>query len=165
MTAQTPESKVALRWQVVTSWASATDLIKKRNAGLEGTSEGVMSNMGASVALALLALEFVLILKYAKNTAALMHRTKRLSTSREVVSSRRSSRLSISGLTHEQLQYRTRYTTKRFASHAQYWQFVVRCCRVSTAILDAGSNNPPKSSGKKPGSAELPREITHCNRC
>ena len=102
------------------------------NIGREGSSDRVRANTGGSVALALLALECVLIFKYARNTAALVRRARRPSASFDGHSTRRSSRLSISGLTHEQLQYRTRYTTKRFAAHAQYWQFVVRFCSFTS---------------------------------
>lgn len=72
-----------------------------------------------------------------------MSRSKRASAS-YIADSQRSSRLSISGLTHEQLQYRTRYTTKRYAGHAPYWQFVVRCRRCSNHPC-SGSEYPPQS--------------------
>ena len=118
--------------QLVTSWSNAADLILRMGTGLERRDQ-LMANVGASVAIALLGLECVLIAKYARNTVELVRLSKRppsLEARRES-----SSRLSIGNLTHEQLQYRMRYTTKRFASHAPYWQFVVWTRQAALTIV------------------------------
>jgi len=76
----------------------------------------------------------ILVLKYLRNTVVLVSRSTRASAS-YIADSQRSSRLSISGLTHEQLQYRTRYTTKRYASHAPYWQFVIWSRQLALTVV------------------------------
>ena len=136
---------------VVMSWSKIFSLIISPDSD-DGDTR-TLTQIGFGVAIGLLVLEALLMLKYFTNTRAVIKQQE---------PQRRSSlwsRVSV-----DRLAYRIRYMTKRFASHAQYWQFVVwgvrrthhRACRTARQPSNPALHLRARSLRRTAGSS-LPR--------
>ncbi|KAL1496050.1 hypothetical protein AB1Y20_014679 [Prymnesium parvum] len=108
---------IVFHFWLVMSWSKIFALIIAPDSGDGQTI--ILTRLGAGVAYGLLGLEVLLLAKYAIHTRAVMAMEARGADGDTSVT------IGFSRLSVDRLAYRVSYMTHRFASSAQYWQFVV----------------------------------------
>ncbi len=134
---------VVFSFFLVGSWAAVEELLK---AGRAVGDRDAFAVAGMATALALLSVQLLFVAKYALNTYAMVRQERHLKRRQrrqagrqagyehyehhggggtEAAGQSASTHCYTSTLPLARLQLRLSYTTKRFASHAPFWQFVV----------------------------------------